>query len=79
MLLALSHDGHHGVLVGRRHTGAWRCEAGTHDVRSAQDEADGAFVHLLHGHEVGELVQEAQGRHPGAIAVAKEHLVAGSV
>lgn len=79
MLLALGHDGHHGALVRRRHAGARRRQARTHNVGSAQDEPDGALVHLLHGDKVGELVQQTQRWHPRAVAVAEEHLFAGSI
>jgi len=79
VLLALGHDGHHGALVRRGHAGARRGQTRTHDVRSTEDKADGSLVHLLHGHEVGKLVQEPQSGHPGAIAMAEEHLFAGSV
>lgn len=79
MLLALRHDGHHCVLVRRSHTRARRRQTRAHNVRTAEDEPDGALVHLLHGHKVGELVQQAQGGHPGTVAMAEEHLLTGSV
>jgi hypothetical protein len=55
MFFSLSHDCNGGSLIDGIHECAGRSQAGTHNISTAENEADCTFVDLLLGQEPEEI------------------------